>query len=107
MTRQFPRLFGDNSALACCNFRARPSALRRMTQDPELAARILHGSDVPVPVTGGLMWAGGLLSWRDWRRSAAIANPLERDAQIKRAVGFGEETFTRLAGLLRLASARP
>jgi predicted TIM-barrel fold metal-dependent hydrolase len=107
MTRQFPRLFGDNSALACCNFRARPSALRRMTQDPELAARILHGSDVPVPVTGGLMWAGGLLSWRDWRRSAAIANPLERDAQIKRAIGFGEETFTRLAGLLRLASARP
>jgi hypothetical protein len=78
-----------------------------MTQDPELAARILHGSDVPVPVTGGLMWAGGLLSWRDWRRSAAIANPLERDAQIKRAVGFGEETFTRLAGLLRLAPARP
>src|SRR5512133_3511470 len=56
MTRRFPRLYGDNSALACCNFRARPAAIRRMTTDPELAARILHGSDVPVPVSAALMW---------------------------------------------------
>jgi predicted TIM-barrel fold metal-dependent hydrolase len=27
MTRRFPRLYGDNSALACANFRARPSAI--------------------------------------------------------------------------------
>ena len=101
MTRRFPRLYGDNSALACFNFRARPGALRRMTQDAELAARILHGSDVPVPVTGSLLWALGALSWSDWRLTSVIANPLERDAQIKRALGFGEETFTRLAGLLR------
>jgi predicted TIM-barrel fold metal-dependent hydrolase len=100
MTRRFPRLYGDNSALACCNFRTRPSAVRRMLE-PDLAARILHGSDVPVPVTAILMWAGGLMSWREWRLTAAIANPLERDARIKRAMGFGEETFTRLAGLLR------
>ena len=106
MTRRFPRLFGDNSALASCNFRARPGAVRRMKEDAELAARILHGSDVPVPVTGSLMWAFGMLSWRDWRRSAAIANPLERDAQLKRAVGFGEATFTRLAGLLRKREPR-
>jgi uncharacterized protein len=101
MTRQYPRLYGDNSALACCNFRARPSALRKMTGDPELAARILHGSDVPVPVTGALLWALGAMSWSDWRLTAAIPNPLERDARIKHALGFGEETFTRLAGLLR------
>jgi uncharacterized protein len=101
MTRRFPRLYGDNSALACCNFRARPKAIRKMSDDPELAARILHGSDIPVPVSGGLMWAFGSLSWSAWRGTAAIANPLERDAQIKRAIGFGEETFTRLAGLLR------
>jgi hypothetical protein len=30
-----------------------------------------------------------------------VANPIERDAQIKRALGFPAETFTRLAGLLR------
>ena len=102
MTRRFPRLYGDNSALACCNFRARPGAIRRMTTDPELAARMLHGSDVPVPVTGVLMWASGLMSWRAWRHSAAIENPIERDAVIKRAIGFGDESFTRLAGLLRI-----
>lgn len=101
MTRQHPRLYGDNSALAGANFRARPGAIRRMVQDPELAARILHGSDVPVPVTAAVMWAFGMVGWRDWRRTARTANPIERDAQIKRALGFGEETFTRLAGLLR------
>jgi predicted TIM-barrel fold metal-dependent hydrolase len=100
MTRRFPRLYGDNSALAAVNFRLRPGALKRMLE-PELAARMLHGSDVPVPVTGAVMWAFGLMGWREWRATAQIANPVERDAQIKRALGFGEETFTRLAGLLR------
>ena len=101
MTKKFPRLYGDNSALAACNFRARPAAIRRMAQDPELRARILHGSDVPVPVTAVLAWAFGIMPWGEWRRTAKIANPIERDVQIKRAMGFGEETFTRLAGLLR------
>jgi len=100
MTRRFPRLYGDNSALASVNFRFRPSAWRRMLES-DLAARILHGSDVPVLVTGAVMWASGMMRWRDWRATARIANPIERDAQLKRALGFGEETFTRLAGLLR------
>ena len=100
MTRRFSRLYGDNSALASVNFRLRPKALARMLE-PELAARILHGSDVPVPVTGAVLWALGLLSWREWRATARLANPVERDAQIKSALGFGAETFTRLAGLLR------
>lgn len=100
MTQRFPRLYGDNSALAAANFRLRPSALKRMLE-PELAARILHGSDVPVPVTGAVLWALGMMSWREWRATARLTNPVERDAQIKRALGFGEETFTRLAGLLR------
>ena len=100
MTRRFPNLYGDNSALASFNFRLRPRALKRMLE-PGLAARILHGSDVPVPVSGALMWAFGLLPWRDWRATARIANPIERDARIKRALGFGEETFTRLATILR------
>lgn len=100
MTRRFPRLYGDNSALAAPNFRLRPRTLRRMLE-PDLQARMLHGSDVPVPVSGALAWAFGMLAWRDWRRTARVANPIERDAQLKRALGFGEETFTRLAGLLR------
>lgn len=100
MTKRFPRLYGDNSALAALNFRLRPSALRRMLE-PEVQARILHGSDVPVPVTGALMWAFGMMGWWDWRRTAQVTNPIQRDTLIKESLGFGEETFTRLAGLLR------
>lgn len=103
MTKRFPRLYGDNSALACANFRFRPSALRRMLE-PELHARILHGSDVPVPVTAVLAWLFGMMGWRAWRETAAISNPIERDAAIKRALGFNEATFTRLSGLLRPVS---
>src|SRR5215216_1060064 len=100
MVRRFPGLYGDNSALAALTFRLRPRALREMLT-PELAARILHGSDVPVPVTGAVMFAFGMMSWRDWRGTASIDNPIERDAQLKRALGFPAESFTRLSSLLR------
>lgn len=101
LTRRFPRLYGDNSALAAPNFRARPAAIRQLTSDPELAARILHGSDVPVPVSGVLAWAFGIIPWRAWRATSAVRNPIERDRQLKRAMGFSAHTETRLAGLLR------
>jgi hypothetical protein len=101
MTRRFPNLYGDNSALAGLNFRLRPAALRRLTSGL-LAERILHGSDLPVPVSGWLAWAGGMLSWAEHRKAGRIENPLERDAELKRALGFGEETFTRASRVLRV-----
>jgi uncharacterized protein len=103
MTRRFPKLYGDNSALAAPNFRLRPAALRRLTSGL-LAERILHGSDLPVPVNGLLAWVGGMLSWTDHRSAGRIANPLERDAALKRALGFSEETFTRASSVLRRAN---
>lgn len=106
MLRRFPRLYGDNSALASVNFRTRPGAIRRLV-DPEFAGRILHGSDVPVMVSGALLCAGGLISWQEWRRTAAISNPMERDVQLKRALGFGDASFTRLTELLRPVPGRP
>lgn len=104
MADKFPNLYGDNSALAALNFRLRKSALRRLTTGP-LAERILHGSDLPVPSSGLLPWAGGMLSWREYRRTARVENPLERDAELKRALGFSAETFTRAAGVLRGVTA--
>jgi hypothetical protein len=105
MTERFPNLYGDNSALAALNFRLRPSALKRLTTGP-LAGRILHGSDLPVPVSGLLAWAFRMMSWRDYRAAAKIKNPLERDAVLKRALGFSEATFTRAAQVLRLVSSQ-
>ncbi|CAM2834761.1 amidohydrolase family protein [Rariglobus hedericola] len=101
MTERFPNLYGDNSALAALNFRLRPSALRRLKQGA-LAERILHGSDLPVPSSGLLPWAGGMLSWRAHRETARIKNPLERDAKLKEALGFSPDTFTRAGRVLRL-----
>lgn len=100
MTERFPNLYGDNSALAALNFRLRPSALRRLTSGA-LAERILHGSDLPVPSSGLLPWAGGMLSWSDYRAAARVGVPLERDARLKRLLGFSEATFTRAADVLR------
>lgn len=106
MTERFPNLYGDNSALAAINFRLRPSALRRLTTGA-LAERILHGSDLPVPISGVLPWLGGMLSWRQYREAARVGNPLERDAQLKRALGFSEATFTRAGGVLRMVARTP
>jgi hypothetical protein len=100
MLRQYPNLYGDNSALGAPNFRLWGRRLREMLE-PEVECRILHGSDLPVPVGGASLCALGALSWRDFRLTRAIANPVERDVAIKRALGFSEATFTRLAPLLR------
>jgi predicted TIM-barrel fold metal-dependent hydrolase len=100
MLAKYPNLYGDNSALAALNFRLRPSALRRLVA-AEMGGRILHGSDLPVPSSGLLTWAFGMLPWRDYRAAAAIANPLERDARLKRMLGFGEATFHQAATVLR------
>jgi hypothetical protein len=100
MLAMYPNLYGDNSALAALTFRLRPSALRRLTTEP-VASRILHGSDLPVPSSGLLTWAGRMLSTADYLASRRISNPLERDAWLKHKLGFDEATFTRAAGILR------
>jgi hypothetical protein len=68
----------------------------------EIAPRILHGSDFPVPVLGHRMWLQGWLDRETFKRCQAIANSLERDWQFKRALGFPEEIATRVGNVLRL-----
>lgn len=100
MLEKYPNLYGDNSALAGLSFRLRPSALKRLVS-AAMDGRILHGSDLPVPASGLLVWALGMLSWDDCRTASGIANPLERDAFLKQRLGFGESSFTRAADVLR------
>jgi hypothetical protein len=64
--------------------------------------RIIHGSDLPVPIYGHFPWLRGLIDWQTFRRWQKEPNVLERDYQLKRAMGFPPETFTRLWTLLRL-----
>ncbi|HTL59661.1 MAG TPA: amidohydrolase family protein [Candidatus Limnocylindrales bacterium] len=98
MTRRFPNLYGDNSAFTVpIRGRHVPDCIR-----PPLVERIIHGSDFPVPVYGHFPWLRGFIDWKTFRRWEADPNVLERDYQLKRAMGFRPETFTRLWTLLRL-----
>jgi hypothetical protein len=100
MLRKYPHLHGDNSALAGLSFRLRPAALRTMVS-AAMDGRILHGSDLPVPPSGLLPRLFGMIGADDHRESRRIANPIERDARLKRMMGFGERSFTRAATILR------
>jgi hypothetical protein len=62
---------------------------------------MIHGSDFPVPVHGHFAWLRGHIDWRTFRRWERHSNILERDYQLKVAMGFPPETFTRIRKLLR------
>jgi uncharacterized protein len=97
MLREFPNLYGDISAMVSLN---RCGHLRNCLRD-DIASRILHGSDFPVPVLGHRFWLQGWIDRATFRRCKRLANPLERDWQFKLALGFSEEIAARPAGLLR------
>jgi predicted TIM-barrel fold metal-dependent hydrolase len=97
MTQRYPNLYGDNSAF---NLPIRGEHSREAVVEP-LASRIVYGSDLPVPVSGLWAWLRGFIDWPTYRRWQRCANPLERDYQLKRAVGFPDAAFTRLHALLR------
>ena len=74
---------------------------RECLREP-LNSRMVHGSDYPVPVSGLWAWLRGFVDWQTYRRWEKHSNILERDYQLKLAMGFAPETFTRINSLLRL-----
>jgi uncharacterized protein len=98
MTKRYPQLYGDDSAF---NTPFRGKHIPECIREP-LAERMLHGSDFPVPVFGKWARMRGLISREDCERWDGHPNVLERDYQLKRAMGFSEESFTRVAKLLRI-----
>jgi predicted TIM-barrel fold metal-dependent hydrolase len=97
MIRRFPNFYGDTSAF---NVPIRGRHVPKCLQEP-LLSRMLHGSDFPVPVHGHFAWMNRLVDWRTFRHWENHPNILERDYQLKLAMGFPPETFTRIAQLLR------
>ncbi|MBA4147030.1 MAG: amidohydrolase family protein [Verrucomicrobia bacterium] len=102
MTRRYPRLYGDVSAF---NTPMRGSVVPACLEEP-LLSRLVHGSDYPVPVFGHWAWMRDLIDWEVFRKWERQSNVLERDYQIKRAMGFPPETFTRINGLLPAKAPR-
>lgn len=100
MMRDYPNLYGDLSAL---NLPLRSAGLTTLIR-PEHHARLVHGSDFPVPVQP--LWARwrGLLTRAEAQFIAEEPNFLERDYHLKVAMGFPPEVFTRVWGLLRVGA---
>jgi hypothetical protein len=98
MLSEFPNLYGDVSAMVSLN---RCGHLRDCLR-ADIAPRILHGSDFPVPVLGHRMWLQRWMDRATFRRCQGIPSQLERDWEFKRALGFTDEIATRPARLLRL-----
>ncbi|MDB6066937.1 MAG: Amidohydrolase 2 [Pedosphaera sp.] len=103
MTRDYPNLYGDTSAF---NVPMRGRHIPKCLQEP-LVDRMVHGSDVPVPVHGHWAWLHGDLPWKDFRKWERHPNVLERDYQMKLAMGFPEASFTRIHRLLRSTGQTP
>jgi len=101
MTRRFPNLYGDISAF---NVPIRGRHVSECLREP-IVARMVHGSDYPVPVHGHFAWMRGTVDWKTFRRWERQSNIIERDYQLKLAMGFPEQTFTRIWDLLRLPIA--
>ncbi|KAB2659773.1 MAG: amidohydrolase family protein [Verrucomicrobia bacterium] len=99
MTRRHPNLYGDTSAFSVLNNRIRGRVVPE-TQSEPLASRILHGSDWPVPVSAFWARAKGLIDAANHTAWARHPNLLERDYQLKRAMGYAPECFTRVWSLL-------
>ena len=97
MAQRFPNLYGDTSAF---NVPIRGRHVDKCLRAP-LVHQILHGSDYPVPVHGHYAWLRGYIDWAAFQKWEAHSNILERDYQLKRAMGFPGETFTHVHHLLR------
>lgn len=97
MMHTFPNLYADSSAL---NTPFRSRAIGRVL-DSDILDRVLHGSDYPVPVGPWYAWLRARIDGAVRREAAAETNPIQRDYLLKRAAGFEDLHFTRLAEVLR------
>lgn len=97
MFERHANFYGDISAF---NVPIRGSVVPKCLREPVLS-RMVHGSDYPVPVFGHWAWMQGFVSWADFRAWENNPNILEKDYQLKRAMGFPPEVFTRINQLLR------
>ena len=98
MMKRFANLYGDNSAFTV------PIRGRRVRESirPPVVERILHGSDLPVPIYGLFPWLRGFIDWQTYRKWQHQPNVLERDYRFKLAMGYPPETFTRAWNILRV-----
>lgn len=99
MLKQYPNLYGDNSGLLT------PIRSRHLGAliDPAKDGRIIHGSDIPIPVQGRWLAWRGLVSKKVGQEWDKNTNPIERDFQLKLAMGFPKGCAEILSELITRA----
>lgn len=97
MMGEFPHLYGDTSAL---NTPVRSAAFRKVLRSG-MQERFVHGSDFPVPVGTWYARLRGLIDGKARAEASAMPNLIARDLFLKKAMGFGDGHFTRVADVLR------
>lgn len=90
MFPRWPHLYADTSALTLFT---RWRVLLRLAHRADLWARLVHGSDFPLPPASTLFLGRVPASrwWNAWKRE----NGLRRDFEIKQALGLPEEAYRR------------
>lgn len=84
LLKRYPNLYGDNSGMVTPLRSRHLSALL----DPAKDGRIVHGSDLPIPSDGRWLEWRKFISPTQRRECSLISNLLERDFQLKLAMGF-------------------
>lgn len=92
---RYPNLWVDNSGMANPT---RFTYLARHSREELISSRTLHGSDFPVLVNA--IYYPRTLGPRGIWRLERTRNSLQRDVLLKRALGYGEATFSRAGGVL-------
>ena len=96
MIEKYPNLYGDNSGM---NTPLRARYFKRILDD-STQQRIVHGSDLPIPISALWTFVRSMISWSEFKHARATTNMIERDARIKQALGFKAQTFSRILSLL-------
>ena len=95
MLERFPHLWVDNSGIS------NPSRfphLPRFARDRRIVERTLHGSDFPVPSNS--FYYVRLLGARRVMELERIRNRMQRDIELKRALGYPDDVLTRATSVL-------
>ncbi len=96
MLREHKNLYVDNSGLHM-PFR---SLYFKTFFLEEFEGRVIHGSDLPVPISSTWAYLHRQISRKEHTKCRKQSNPIERDVLIKKALGFKEDTFTLLGKLI-------
>lgn len=102
MALEHERLFGDTGAFG---LPLHGGPMADLARDDTLRQKLLFGSDLPALVWPA--WYGDRIGWRRALELAAVANPLDRLADLLLDLGLPESIFTRAGQILRLPPEAP